>query len=990
MTGSLSKSNIVNYGKSHGYTNSEINQALGIAKDRLIDYGINNGFKGSEINQALKSQGYDNYNPLTAKANWENLLPNIARNAKEFARDMRTIGGVVVQPFTDVVNAPEDQKLSAAKKSFINAINNDKLRRTAIGAGTGAAVGSVIPIIGTAGGAITGGLLGLLGPEGLANAWLQPYEVTTKDVLSGRQGTLTDALQGAMRNPLYSGIDVLSMGGAKALGGAGRLAGKAVPSNAPIAIQQLIPSPGMRDLSRTATNAFQYAKAKNSALLEPLEKLESTIGLDKEAIVKYIRTNEGNLTGKNLEIANEIKDALRKGEEKAIEYTLLGKEPSRINIVAQYGMQKLRDVIPDVLHDDIVKYIEKKEITPRIAEITAKHPEVLTYLDNVIEEGNKLYKEGNIAYLTQALAPTVDPRGEIIANAIAKQGPGYFNTNRIIGRATDKELARVLEDSIAHQQKQITKSVEAIDVIEEILKQPGVAEQIKDINKIPKGKTVINPRLLRQNLANEFAAGKDANISKALLDSGIAEEGAYLIPNVYFKALDNMFSPRMSGTGRDMLNAFKKTVLANPHWFMLNRIGNMTNNSMGGVRVWDYLDAANNYKLMPKQLKAQTSFNSYVGEGAGKLSQSITKPANTIAREVKKFAESDKSLEDIGRVAGQVLSNTSNIFSNPMFRLEAGAEAIDRYANFIRQAKREARKTKTNWKDVVKKSETDNALYNKLNTQVNKDLGDYVGRNYLMPNSVYDKLGAIVPFYRFLTQTGRTTFHQLANHPIGFQSTVNMPARAGKDYSQYILNNYGLDPETYEGGIPYAKQNDGNYRYIGTEPLPAGAVIGDLLSSGNKLSLLSPQLNLIPNLITYKNSWGNIPTSPGLTQYKLTHGTSKGYEPILGERTGYAVSQLANTFYAPVRTTSGWGRELINTIIGKPTLSNYDTNIFKTNPLSYAKRLPIETVGKWGGIQTRAYFPKKVEKPKKLSKWEKRNIYMYNRQYEQNAKQKGK
>ena len=982
----FSSKQIVDYGKSHGYSPSEINKVRNQVKSNLVDYGINAGYKGSEINKVLNSQGYSNYNPLTAKANWQNLGANLMRNAQEFGRDMRTMGGVVLQPFTDVIDAPQGGKMEAAKKSFINAINNDNLRRTAIGALSGGAIGSKVGPIGAAGGAITGGLLGLLGPKNLADAFLQPYETSLQDIKSGKEGLGTDILQGAMRNPLYSGLDVLSLGGAKAIGGAGRAIGNAIPSNAPMFIQQLVPSAGMRDLSRTATNMMEYAKARNTELLEPLEKLESMAGLDKEAIVKNILTNEGNLTGKNLEIANEIKSALRKGEQKAIDYSLLKKEPTRSNTVAQFTMQRVRDIIPDVLHDDIVKYIETGKPSGRIEEALIKSPDIKSYLDSAIEEGNKLYKEGNIAYLTQTLAPSLDPRGEIIANAIAKQGHGYFGTNRIIGRATAKDLSKVLEDSVAYQQGQVARATEAIDTIEEILKQPGIAEVIKDVNKIPEGKTVINPKKLRENLAAEFGLGKDADITRALRDSGIAEQGAYMIPNVYFKALDNMFTPMGKGTGKDMLNSFKKTVLANPHWFMLNRIGNMTNNSMGGVKIADYLDALKNKDIVPKQLKTQTSFNSYVGDNIGGLSASIIKPVNKLAREFQRFAESDKSLEDIGRVAGQLASNTSNIFSNPVFRMEANFEALDRYANFIRQAKREAKINKTNWKDIVRKSNTDNVLYNKLNTQVNKDLGDYIGRNYLIPNQIYGPLRELVPFYRFLTQTGRTTFHQLANHPLAFQSTVMAPARAGKQFSEDIIRRYGLDSETYEGGVPYTKQDDGTYRYIGTEPLPAGAVIQDLLSDSNKLGLISPMYSMMGDIAGYKKGEGWLPTSPGLTQYKLAKGTSKGYEPTVGERLGYGTSKFANTFYAPTRMSTGWVRELLNTITGKPTLPVYDTNIFKTNPLSYARELPIETIGKWAGIQTRPYYPKKIERPRKPSKSNIKNIGVYKKQYEKNTK----
>lgn len=993
MTNNFNSNQLINYGKAHGYSPKEIDQVLKAAKDNLVTYGINAGYKGSEINKVLNSQGYSNYNPLTAKANWQNLVPNLKQGAKEFAREMRTMGGVVIEPFVNVSEAPTGQKLDAAKAKFSEAINNDRLRKTAMGAGAGALLGSKVGLIGTAGGAITGGLLGLLGPQNLVDAYLSTYDTTGKDVAnvvkSGKGGKelVADMLQGAMYNPFYSGVDALTLGGAKALKGVSKVAGKTVPKTAPMFVQELLQSPEMLDFSRTATNAKQWAKAKNASFMEPVEKLESQLGTDREALVRFIVANEGNISGKNLDAATGLRNALRESEGKAIEYGLLDKASAKANTVAQYAMYKTMDLMPDVLHDDVVKYISTGKPTQRIVEASLNNPNLMAKLDDAITQGKQLYDDNKIAFLTQALTPTLDPKGEVIARAVAKQGPGYFDTYRVIGRATTKDQAKLLEDSLMHQQKQIANITEAIDTVENILEQPGVAEVIRDVNKVPKGYTAINPTKLREGLAQELKLGKNADVAKALRDSNMIEKGAYMIPNVYFKALDNMFSIGKGGTKKDLLNAFKKTVLASPHWFFLNRIGNMTNNAMGGINLRDYADAISNWKKMPQQLKAQTSFNSYVGAGTTGLSDSITKPINKLGRELQRFADSEKGLGDIGRVAGQIASSTSNMFANPIFKAEAAAEATDRYANLIRQAKREAKLRKTTWQEVLKEANKDNTLFNKLNNEVNKDLGDYIGRNYLLPNKVYDMLSVGVPFYRFLTQTGRTTFHQLANHPLAFQSTVMAPARAGKQFSENIIQQYGLDPETYEGGVPYNYDDlTGSVRYIGTEPLPAGAVASDLLSKSSKLNLLSPLFSMGDVLKYKRGEEGWLPSSPGLTEYKRTHGTSKGYEPTTKERWQYALNQFINTVYAPTRMGTGWMREGYNAVTGKPTLSLYDTNMFQTNPLSYAKELPIESVGKWVGIQNRPYYPERKERVTKPSKSQLRNMAKYNRQIEHNTK----
>lgn len=988
----LTNKQIVDYGKSHGYSPQEINKVLNKAKENLVSYGVNSGYKGSEINKVLNAAGYSNYNPLTAKANWENLLPNLSKGAKEFYRDMRTMGGVVVQPFVDVANTPIDQRKEVAKQKFVEAINNNALRRTALGAATGATIGSKVGLLGTAGGAITGGLIGLLGHQNLADSLLQTYDTSLNELGKVKRGEKTlgelgaDIAQGAMRNPLYSGLDVLSLGGAKVLGKAGRAISDAIPADAPMWAHQLFQSTAMKDFNEAATNALQSVKAKTAEYIQPLERLDAALGINNLELAKNLILNEGNLSKRGLKVAEDIKKSIRGIEGKLEDYGYLGKGLSRSNVIAQYGMQKLRNLIPDILHRDLVEYLDTGKMSSRISEAVLQHPEIKLELDKVLDTGKKLYDENKTAFVSQALTPTVDPRGEVIASASAKQGHGYFGTAREIGRATMEDIAEKLPESLAYQQRQSVKAIEATDVMDDILSHPGLAEEIKDINNIPKGKTVVNPKVLRDKIGEAIQTGTDVDVQKILKQSNIPELGAYLIPNVYFKALENMFAPAKGGSG--IMNAFKKAVLASPHWFALNRVGNWTNNSMGGVTPLDYLDAVKNKKLMPKQLKSQTSFNSYVGDDALSFTSAMTTPIKKLGNEIKRLAKSDKSLEDLGRAATQALVTTNDIWANPVFRAEATFEGIDRYANFIRQAKREAKATKKDWKEIVKKADTDSELYNKLNAQVNNDLGDYMGRNYLIPNKTYEVLRAAVPFYRFLSQTGRTTLHQLANHGMAFQSTVMNPARAGKQFSEDILARMGLDPETYEGGVPYAQQPDGTWRYIGAEPLPAAAVVGDLLSPSNWLGLVAPQWKLGVDIARYSKGEGRTPSSAGLTEYKLTHGTTKGYEPTTEERIGYGLSELANTFYAPVRISRGWGKELTNAITGRPTLSNYDANIFQANPLSYARALPAETIGKWIGIQNRAYYPKFVQKPRKLTKSQIRKINTYNKQIQENSRGK--
>ena len=229
-------------------------------------------------------------------------------------------------------------------------------------------------------------------------------------------------------------------------------------------------------------------------------------------------------------------------------------------------------------------------------------------------------------------------------------------------------------------------------------------------------------------------------------------------------------------------------------------------------------------------------------------------------------AKTIKGLKEIYDTVGDITTGLlSDTTANPFFKLEATGEYLDRSANFIRQCKRYAKKNKLDWKDVLKKSNKDPKLFAELNDGVNKALGDYIGRIYALPFGMYDIISESVPFYRFLTQTARTSANQLMHYPFAFASNVTVPSRIGSPISEYILNNYNLNKDMYNGGVIYDDDN-GQYMVAGFEPLPAGTLLesgGNTLSGKDLMSILSPTLTTIPNLISYRK-FNRVPSSPGL------------------------------------------------------------------------------------------------------------------------------
>lgn len=973
------RSQIINAGLERGHDVDSINLALKRNKNNIVKMGLDNNLKGSEINDKLHTMGYDNYNPYTTLENYKRLPGNIAKNAKEFAESVRTISGAAVQPLLDIQRAPKGERLSRFEERFKDAINSDRYRRTYKGIAAGATLGNFIPKVGPWGGAIIGGLTGLLGPKNLVDAMLSTYDTSVGDIKEKKLGVLPDVSQGIFNNPLYAGLDIGSLGGVKAVKGIGGAIGNAVPSNAPVALQQLLPSKELREFNRNATGLLNKARANNAEAIGSIERLNSSLTADREAITKYIMEG-GNpsISAHDKQIADDILKSISTSQGKLSDYGILERDISKNNTISQYVMQMVRDKIPNVLHDDIYTYITEHKLTPRLAKPLIENPELRSELNTAIMNGEELYNNNKIGYITQALTKSRDPLGEIIASDIAKEGHGYFGTKRIIGRSTPKEVGNVLDESLRYQMNEVSKALEAKEVVDDILKSKNIGELISDIKKdLPEGKMAFSPNRFTKELNNQIKNGKTFDIQEALKKSKVVEEGSYMLNKVYGKALENIFAQGPRGASRKLLSAFKKAVLAQPHWIVLNRIGNWSNNSLGGITLLDYADAWKYKNLLPKQLAQQTSFNSYLGVTpsgvrTSSLNETLTKPLNNIGRGFKNFVSSDKSLEEIGKLTGNTYANVSDIFANPWFLMESKMEMYDRFANMIHQAKEVGG---NKWKQVLKSADNDSSIFNKLNTEVNKDLGDYVGRNYAIPAGYYNTLSELVPFYRFLTQTGRTSLHQMANNPLGFQATIMAPGKAGIDLTEKVKNMYNLNPQYYQGGVPYRKDDDDNWRFVGLEPLPLHTVAESFASPIDAIGTVSPYASMLYNTLRYRKSNDTIPTSRKLNELRAINSPeAKNYRGTPGEIARYGLDQFLGSTLSPYYLSKTFFPETIATIGNSKLLRKYDASLnpLDFNPLSTPRETDVEKIGRWFGLQTRAGYEnkkqKKTNKPTKYSR----------------------
>jgi len=973
-------------------------------RDKVIDYGIAKNYSVAKINNELKRRGLPSYNPATRGKNYLGMPKELLKEGGEFAKGLVTFGGEVIKPIAKSIDTAYRQKSIAdagksLAKDFKSTVTSPDTWKTLKGAGIGAVTGGVIGRgFGAIPGAMLGAQIGNQGGRAVADAYLAPYNINVDKIINssvnvankiGQGENLRKALasygikaktsdridpldivQGIQTHPLSATLDSFYP--------ASKVAKPIIRAttnnpNRPLWVKQVLPDENTRKFHRDVTEALQSSRAKSSELYKSAVALDNMPKANRQEIARYLMTNKGKLTPEERRVARGIRKDLNANQDLAVKLGYVEAKNQADDVVAQYVMQNIKDK-SNLLHDDIKTIINGGELRPTAQRLLSEEKN-LDKINKLIEKGSDLYNKKKIVLLSQKLASSEDPLREVIAGAVNEGSKNYFDTSRIIGRTGADRLANVLDDTLEFQLNQVGYSREGVDIIDKLLANKTVAGEIED-----KVASEIKSNF-NKSLADDFIKGELPDLNKALRKSGIKGK----IDNVYYEAINNAFKKPVNTGFRRLLNAFKKGVLGQPHWYAQNRVGNFTNNVMEGVNLVDYLDTAKYSKLAPKQLKQQTSFASYVNEGIpGVGNTTFGGSFNKLNKAIGRYRESNKGLGATGTLVTDLLGGISDVTANPWFKWEATAEFADRYANFIRQAKREAEATGKSVESILEVANKDKALFNRLNAQVNKSLGDYVGRNYALPAGLYDNLGELVPFYRFLTQTGRTTAHQLANTPLAFHSIATLPGRLGQQENEKILKEFNLDPEQFRGGVPYRGIN-GNTRTIGFDPIPIGA-----LTSLDILSSISPYASSIPEALKFRKL-DRAATTPRLTEQLLTSPSEADkFKPTGSERMQLLGRTLMDTMFNPWIQLSRYGVPAISTVLHHPVQSLYDTSLYRTNPMSFVKDLPSENILNAIGVKSQSNYPARRQSKSAKKKDIRRANWNKQRIYENELRKKGK
>ena len=883
-------------------------------REQLIQYGYDRNFPIEKVNEALNKAGMGSMGPreenLYKSRNWGTTpLGRVAKDAKDIASGINTawtLGGEML-----------NQAIQNPQQTF-NSLGN---------------------------------YVGQRGPFGIAediyNLWASPYGATTKDFQERGALEVLKNLPGAMwAHPGLATLDIgLPLAGKVPRHQLGDMLEKV---KAPQAVRQFIPSTNISKANEIINSGRGNLLAQNRNVLRLLSEVANTDKVDLGQVARNLQIPkagkwEGN--PETLKATQKMKEIAQTEHKNLVE---LGVPDERARQMAQvqYIMETLNPERKKAFTtSDIFTKAILGEDTPRTKKLSKDR------LDKLMAESGRLFDEGTIFPLTHRA--TYKKSGLVKGLVTDEDKLLNFLADRKYGWATPEELAPTLAKGYEATARDIFNAKLGKVSIGDTARGLGRPTSIRQLSKTPPGENevVISPQAFDKVIAKDFEIGDWRSTKRRinkLVEDGldpkeykVFADDLYVIDKDYLRPLKNMANSRKyTNPFNRAYSTWKTAQLVTPKYLIENRLGNWTLNALEGVGLDDYLDAvrfdiggSNVYKgkfsdIKPERLKADTSYYGVLGEEF-----QGTKALQASKQSLNKIKQGFKTKD-----FGAVNQGLFDVVSSPVLSLESQLESVDRYANFIRQAKRMSAKTGESVENIIKRASKDSSLYNELMGKVNRSLGDYVGRNWAINPDVYQTLNFMFPFFKYPTQGLRTLFHQAMERPLPFALGVTTPQRIGHNiWNQQVAKYPSLDKE--EGGlVDYYIPGKKGYAHLhqsDIHPLGAGAgMIASGLTDWQRINI-NPLLDLA-RIRNFKDRFGNPASSPNYINYggqsfKRDYETGQPLrefaKPGLADRLSYATSWFGNNFVPGV---IAWNRAygpLTASMMGKEWYQNYDTSL---------------------------------------------------------------
>lgn len=798
-------------------------------------------------------------------------------------------------------------------------------------------------------------------------------------------------LQAIKEHPFSVGLDVASLG---SLGGVKNV-GKGIANSAKLTkfvedkplLKQIKKVVAPTDLERNLNKAMGETKvsarvgqAHIQKDLTEFEKLSLRKTFDREQVAKNVvfGTREGSeVTVKASNIYKKIIDGMTKEAE---DLGLLEKGITEKNTIAQYLTQTFKELN----HADSMNVVEN--ITSGKADVPIPYKEAYSV-------AKQRWDDNLMGYISQVLHSTKghghDPN----------KAANYFEQVRVSGKTPPKDLAPILEDTANYVLEQIRKNKlgEAgskfvfDNLANKLTKENIEAYRAGTLNK---DFVAINKKDLLKAVKKSFAGTDTRRLERTIADAddwskiisefdktGKIGKNIYLVDKSHLKMVSNSVEVMR----RNRLNSMmKKALLSLPKWFVENRFSNWWNNMIAGVKVADYKDAIALYDRAPLQLDELTSYSGFTGE--------------TVARSAIKEAMT-KALAKAKKAAGTndwvgFIDSVNELFAAPVTRSEAVLEKLDRFANYLHHLKKEAKARGVDWKDLFEKSKSDETLFWQIYRNVDRTLGDYLGRNLALPNKFYETMSWVYPFWKFPTQTARVATNQLLDHPLKTQLLLHQPARVGYGEWEKTREELDLPEDDYTGGVlllegdrmrglPHKLISLGGNQYEALANLlnQAAGTEGASTMAG-----FSPLFNLF-RIGEIRDAYGNlVPLEGTINERGMRKDLATGleYEPNLGDRLKFATKEVANTFLVPYRQAGYFGRPFYYTATGRDMYTPYGNilNPFQEgSPYTIPRAMGTDKLGSQWGVKTDYAFMPYNKATKLARETIRKSKKKYRRQY---------
>ena len=642
---------------------------------------------------------------------------------------------------------------------------------------------------------------------------LNPYNLTVEKALSQSPvESAKDIATGIYNHPFTFMLDTLPF--TAPLVGKGIQKGiKALPdSKVKTTLRGLIPE------GANVNRILSEAKATTADTIENLRnasfRLQQYAPEDLAVAIKNIEApNMGKWSGteQQLAITKELRDMVNKTNELLVK---AGANPEMMKNAAvnQYIVRTLGTDTP-------IATVEKALQDKKFALENGLEPQKLKQLQ---EEGTRLYNEKLIQPFKHSTDADMVREG-LVEESLKKQRSANA---KLYGTQSYEDLAKgFIKDGYTNTINKLRTTEGAMAAIRNMADE--VARKVDNLEglKLEKSEVLVSPRLLNEKFGTSIANGEDIigdinSLSRGLNKAERAKyaDDLYIFNKQDIEALKKAYNPR-SGVLNDLGSIAKMGVLATPRYIAGNALTNIMIAPITGVGIRDVLYTLQNIDKLPAAIKRSTAYSGYLGERL---------PLSAGYKDIYKQLGKDITEGD----ALKKLSAINMGANYPIFKTAQIVETFQRAVEFVNQARKYAKENGKTFEQIMreaKKNGGNNRTYREIQTRVQQYLGDYMGRNYYLPDKIQTAMELSTPFYRPITQGIRQFYNATKDYPLGTQAFYRQPALASNEYAQQLANEMGVERDPVYGGYPIKPKSGKIPGQVIYSPYHAFSIVGELV-----------------------------------------------------------------------------------------------------------------------------------------------------------------